>query len=129
MAQVVAARLDVILSNHRLLTVKIDGGTFGGGISTSRPAVDCSTRMRRSFVEVSSSRADIASRANAVTIAVNNAAFTRVRIENDTMIGRTHENQEVVHIFLPLLHQPSVPLFCDRHVFVPDGLRLTGDST
>jgi len=43
---------------------------------------DCSRRRRRSLVEVSSSRLDIASRANAVTIAVNKAAYAGVRIQN-----------------------------------------------
>ena len=128
MAHVVAVRPAVVLSNHRAFTARIDGGMFGGGISTFRPAVDCSAMMRRSCVEVSSLREDSALMENEVTIAVNNAAFRSVRIKNGASDGRTHENQEVVHVFLPLLHHLSVPLFRGRYVFVPYGLRLAGDS-
>ena len=90
MAQVVAARLDMMLRNQRVLTVKIDGGGLDGGISMVEFAADCSAITRRSFVEVFSSRYDIASRTNAVTIAVNKAALKEVRTKNTAASGKAN---------------------------------------
>jgi len=76
----------MMLRNHRALTVTMDGGGLGGGRLMAWPTVDCSTRIRRSFVPVSSSRSDIASRANAVTIAVNKAAYPEFRNHNKKIV-------------------------------------------
>ena len=94
MAQVVAARLDMMLRNQRVLTVKIDGGGLDGGISMVEFAADCSAITRRSFVEVFSSRYDIASRTNAVTIAVNKAALIEVRTKNTAASGKVANVQK-----------------------------------
>jgi len=71
MAQVVAARFDMIPRNQRPLTVRMDDDGFDGGISMAGFVIDCSVRRRRSLVAVSSSRSDIVSRTNTVTITVN----------------------------------------------------------
>ena len=68
---------------------------------------------------------DIASRANVVTIAVNNAALASVRIKNTLSMRWTYEDQKVAHIRLPLFYHSLVPIFREGHVVVPYGWRMS----
>jgi hypothetical protein len=130
MAQVVAARLDTMLRSQRPFTIRIDGGGFGGGISiVGFVIIFCLMITRRSFAVSSSSRSDIASRTNEVTIAVNKAACVGVRTKNNTSGKQTHKNQEIVHIRLPFFQHLLIPFFSDFHVLVPYRPRLSGDRT
>ena len=75
MAQIAAARLEMMLMNQRLLTAKTDDGWFDSDIL---------------------SRSDIASRANAVTIAVSKAAFIQVKTRN---IRRYNSSAVVTYLY------------------------------
>ena len=82
MAQVVATRLDMMLRSQRVLTVKVDDDGSDGGNTVAGFMTDCSTRIRRSCASVLSLRSDMASRTNAVTIAVNKAALIEIKARN-----------------------------------------------
>ena len=98
---------------------------------TAWPAVDCSTRIRRSCVDVSSSRSDNASGRNGVMIAVKNAAFMSVRIINTTPVKASLPGTRGYSCFSPILLSsagPVVPQSSHTYSIRSGELRLAGRS-